>query len=99
VTKPLSPIHRSLDPDTADLAEPCPPPPTRIAKLAALDSRILSGNSRSLGSGGASATFEQAVRKALVDEMVFQLRHGDVGRPGTEIGEWAFEIIAAFKEE
>lgn len=93
--KPQSPIHRPLE----EVDPPAvPPAPTRIARLAALDSRKLAGTERSLGPGGASAVYEQAVRKALVDEMVFQLRHGNAGRPGTEIGEWAFEIIAAFRE-
>jgi hypothetical protein len=104
MARPLSPIHRPLDPVIADLVDiepkdPFPAPPTRIARLAALDQRTLGGTPRSLGPGGASAVYEQAVRKALVDEMVFQLRHGDAGRPGTEIGEWAFEITAAFREK
>jgi hypothetical protein len=104
MTKPLSPIHRPLDIiDTTDTGEPyiplTPPIPSRIARLAQLDSHSLSGRQHSLGPGGASAMFTQAVQRALVEEMAFQLRHGNVGQPGTEIGEWAFEIIAAFCEE
>jgi len=94
MTRPLSPIHRPLDPVIADLVDKdLPPALTRIQKLAALDSRLLSGMSRSLGPGGASAVYEQSVRKALVDEMADQLRAQG------QIGQWAFEIIAAFKEE
>ena len=169
MTRPLSPIHRSLDPVIADLfeytgvgcndvcvcthrlgrhanphasemspslifTERCldcgdckgfrmpianrnppsspPPAPTRISKLAALDSRKLAGTVRSLGPGGASAVYEQAVRKALVDEMAYQLRmsSGTYGAAATlelekrgvkrsEVGQWAAEIIAALKEE
>ena len=113
MARPLSHIHRPLDPVIADLVDKDPPPapPTRIARLAALDSRLLAGTPRSLGPGGASAGYEQSVRKALVDEMADQLRSG----PGTygavataelekrgrlsEIGQWAADIIAAFKEE
>lgn len=77
---------------------PVPPPSTRLSRLAALDSRILAGNPRSLGPGGASAVYEQAVRKALVDEMADQLR-GGTGESLSEIGKWAAEIIEAFSEE
>jgi hypothetical protein len=72
------------------------PPPTRIAKLAALDQRLLAGTPRSLGPGGASSAFSQAVQQALVEEMVEQLRGRITLR--SEIGDWAAEIIAAFRE-
>ena len=91
--KPQSPIHRPLE----EVDPPAAPPPTRIARLAALDSRKLAGTVRSLGPGGASAVYEQAVRKALVDEMVEQLRGRVTLR--SEVGDWAAEIIAAFREE
>ena len=112
MSKPLSPIHAPLDPDGLELSKgpasaaesiaqagTTPPIPSRISRLAQLDSHSLSGRQHSLGPGGASAMFTQAVQRALVEEMAFQLRHGNVGQPGTEIGEWAFEIIAAFCEE
>ena len=120
MARPLSPIHRPLDPVIADLVDPDenylargpaaslyhldnppPSPPTRIARLAALDSRKLAGTERSLGPGGASAVYEQAVRTALVDEMVDQLRVGHSRKLGplSEVHQWAAEIIAAFKEE
>ena|ERR1700678_1380864 len=108
MARPLSPIHRPLDPVIADLVDKDPPPapPTRIAKLAALDQRILAGTSRSLGPGGASAAYSNAVQKALVDEMADQLRGRVMTGANTtwppdssEIGDWAAEIIAAFKEE
>lgn len=88
MTRPLSPIHRPLD-------EP-EPAPTRISRLAALDSRALSGRAHSLGPGGASSMFSRAVERALVEEMAGQLR----GEPSSvsEIGDWAAEIIAAFRE-
>ena len=94
MTKPLSPIHAPLDESLSPVNVS-----SRIARLAQLDSHSLSGRQHSLGPGGASAMFTQAVQRALVEEMAFQLRHGNVGQPGTEIGEWAFEIIAAFCEE
>jgi hypothetical protein len=110
MTRPLSPIHRPIDPEIADLVEK--PVQSRIARLAALDSRKLAGTVRSLGPGGASAVYEQAVRKALVDEMADQLRmspgtYGAVatielekrGVKRSEIGLWAADIIAAFREE
>ena len=96
MTKPLSPIHAPLDPDNPAATIVLP---LRISRLAQLDSHVLSGRQHSLGPGGASAMFTQAVQRALVEEMAFQLRHSNVGQPGTEIGEWAFEIIAAFCEE
>ena len=116
MARPLSPIHRPLDPVIADLIDPDenylargpasfhrldsppPPPPTRIHKLAQLDSRLLAGTSRSLGPGGASAAYSNAVQKALVDEMADQLR-GGTGEALSEIGRWAAEIIDAFREE
>jgi len=75
-------------------------PPTRISRLAQVDQRVLAGTPRSLGPGGASAVYEQAVRKALVDEMADQLRFGvDMNkRLNSEIAWWAAEIVAAFKE-
>ena len=91
--KPQSHIHRPLE----EVDPPAVPPvPTRIARLAALDSRKLVGTVRSLGPGGASAVYEQAVRKALVDEMADQLR--GQGESSGEIGVWAGQIIAAFRE-
>ena len=100
--KPQSPIHRPLE----EVDPPSTPPPTRIARLAVLDSRKLAGTVRSLGPGGASAVYEQAVRKALVDEMADQLRGRVMTGANTtwppdlsEIGQWAADIIAAFKEE
>ena len=92
MTKPQSPIHRSLD-DT----DPVDPIPSRIARLAALDSHSLSGRQHSLGPGGASAMFTQAVQRALVEEMAAQLR-GEVGSM-SEMGNWAGQIITAFCEE
>jgi len=92
MTRPQSPIHRSLDD-----ADPVDPIPSRIARLAALDSHSLSGRQHSLGPGGASAMFTQAVQRALVEEMAAQLRGLDTGE--SEIGDWAGEIIAAFCEE
>lgn len=98
MTRPLSPIHRPLDPVIADLVDKylLPAPPARISRLAALDQRILAGTSRSLGPGGASAAFSNAVQKALVDEMADQLR-GGTGEGLSEIGKWAAEIIEAFQ--
>jgi hypothetical protein len=93
MTRPLSPIHAPLDADPPS----SPPPIPRIARLAKLDSRPLSGLPRSLGPGGASSAFARAVDKALVDEMADQLRGLDTGE--SEIGDWAGEIIAAFCEE
>jgi hypothetical protein len=89
MTRPLSPIHAPLDADPPS----DPPPIPRIARLAKLDSRPLSGLPRSLGPGGASSAFARAVDKALVDEMADQLRESG------EIGKWAADIIAAFGEE
>ena len=77
----------------ANRNSPAVPPPTRISRLAALDQRLLSGTVRSLGPGGASAVYEQAVRKALIEDMADQLRAQG------QIGQWAAEIIAAFREE
>lgn len=99
MTRALSPIHRPLDDEEPPESSEPSPVRSRIALLAALDHRAISGHRHSLGPGGASAMFTQAVQRALVEEMAFQLRHGNVGQPGTEIGEWAFEIIAAFCEE
>lgn len=92
MTKPQSPIHRPLDD-----AEPVDPIPSRIARLAQLDSHSLSGRQHSLGPGGASAMFTQAVQRALVEEMAAQLR--GQGEVDSEIGVWAGRIIAAFCEE
>jgi len=94
MTRPLSPIHRPLE---DELTEAAPALPTRIEILAQLDRRVLHGRVHSIGAGGASSIFARAVDKALVEEMADQLR----GREGckTEIGEWAREIIAAFREQ
>jgi hypothetical protein len=103
MTKPLSPLHRPLDIiDASDIGEPYVPPspppiPSRIARLAQLDSHSLSGRQHSLGPGGASAMFTQAVQRALVEEMAAQLRGADWRE--TDIGRWAAGIIAAFCEE
>lgn len=69
---------------------------SRMERLTQLDFCLLSGRPHSFGPGGASATFSQAATKALRDEIVDQLR----GRAAsaTEIGEWAAEIIEAFRE-
>lgn len=105
MSKPLSPIHRPLaigefapvDPEEAVAKDTTPPIPSRISRLAQLDFHTLSGRQHSLGPGGASAMFTQAVQRALIEEMAEQLR-GDVGSM-SEIGNWAGEIIAAFCEE
>ena len=91
---PRSPIHRPIEDNDPP---PVPPVHSRIGKLAQLNSRILSGTPRSLGAGGASAVFGQAVQKALLDEMVNQLRGAD--ECDSEISKWAREIIAAFRED
>ena len=76
-------------------------PPSRIARLATLDPRILAGRPHSLGPGGASALLSQAVSRALVDEMAEQLREGpfDLEEGSSELRKWAGEIVAAFGEE
>jgi len=96
MTKSQSPIHRPLDD-----VEPVDPIPSRIARLAQLDSHSLSGRQHSLGPGGASAMFTQAVQRALVEEMAAQLRLSPVETEGydSEIGKWAQAIIEAFCEE
>lgn len=107
MTKPLSPIHAPLDPDGSDFARgptsaaEAVAIPSRIARLAQLDSHSLSGRQHSLGPGGASAMFTQAVQRALVEEMAAQLRLSPVETEGydSEIGKWAQAIIAAFCEE
>ncbi len=91
---PRSPIHRPIDDDDPP---PVPPAHSRITRLASLDSRILSGTARSLGPGGSSAAFANAVNKALVDEMADQLR--GVSGNYSEISDWAAEIIAAFRDD
>lgn len=92
MTRPLSPIHRSLDSDDVT-----PTAPSRFTLLAQLDQRALSGRPFSLGPGGASSVFARAVERALVEEMAEQLR----GRAESvsEVGRWAADIIAAFKEK
>jgi hypothetical protein len=103
MTKPLSPLHRPLDIiDASGTGEPyvpssSPSTPPRIVRLAALDSHSLSGRQHSLGPGGASAMFTQAVQRALVEEMAAQLRGS--AESVSEIGQWAWEIITAFCEE
>jgi hypothetical protein len=96
-----SPIHRPLDdadpPASLPPAAPPPPPASLIARRAALDQRPLHHRPFSLGPGGASSLFSRAVERALVEEMAGQLR-GQVISEGTEIGKWAADIIAAFKE-
>ena len=89
--KPQSPIHRPLE--GSDLV---PAPPTRIARLVALDTRRLTGRRHSLGPGGASGAFTRAIEKALVEEMADQLRGKSVS--DGPIGDWAADIIAAFCE-
>jgi len=84
-----SPIHRPLEEEVVPTQAP-----RRITLLAELDRRVLSGHRHSLGAGGASAVFGQAVSKALVEEMTDQLR-GD-GATDSAIGEWASDIIGAF---
>ena len=109
MSKPLSPIHAPLSPDGSELskgpasaaeftvqADTTPPIPSRISRLAQLDSHVLSGRQHSLGPGGASAMFTQAVQRALIEEMVEQLRGSS--ESVSEVGQWAAEIIAAFRE-
>ena len=101
MAKPLSSIHAPLDIiDTTDTGEPyiplAPPIPSRISRLAQLDFHVLSGRQHSLGPGGASAMFTQAVQRALIEEMVEQLRGSS--ESVSEVGQWAAEIIAAFRE-
>ncbi len=94
MARPLSPIHRPLSP--GEVESVTSGVPSRIALLEGLDRRSLSGRTHMLGPGGASAAFSRAVDRALAEEIADQLR----GRPmsGSEIGLWAAEIIAAFKE-
>lgn len=99
MTRPLSPLHRPLE--DGDPSAVMPPVPTRIDLLRALDQRILTSRPHSLGPGGASALFSQAVSKALVDDMAEQLREGPfeiTGEDG-EVRRWAKEIIEAFEGE
>jgi len=72
----------------------------RIAKIANLDSRTLSGRSHSLGAGGASAVFARAVEQALRNEIAEQLREGpfEIQEEDSEIRRWAKEIIEVFSE-
>jgi len=95
-SKPQSPIHRPLEDE-----EPVSAPPSRIARLAELDQRILAGRPHSLGPGGASSLFSHAVNTALVNEMAEQLREGpfDTQEDDSDIRKWAGEIIVAFREE
>jgi hypothetical protein len=103
MTKPLSPLHRPLIPGEYDPVStpPSPAPPSRIAVLASLDHRLLASRPHSLGPGGASALFSQAVFKALVDEMSEQLREGpfEITNEDGEVRRWAKEIIEAFEGE
>ena len=109
MSKPLSPIHAPLSPDGSELSKgpasaaesiaqagTTPPIPSRISRLAQLDFHVLSGRQHSLGPGGASAMFTQAVQRALIEEMVEQLRGSS--ESVSEVGQWAAEIIAAFRE-
>ena len=96
MSKPLSPIHRSLDNSDPEPALP------RVVRLAQLDIRRLASRAHSLGAGGASAAFGRAVEKALIDEMAEQLRcgrRGAVCESDGDIAVWAADIIAAFREE
>jgi hypothetical protein len=97
----LSPIHAPLDPADAPTPTPSIAPPPRIALLASLETRSLSGHPHSLGPGGASALFTRAVQKALVDEMAEQLREGpfEVKPEDSDLRRWALEIIEAFEGE
>ena len=97
MTKPLSPLHRPLDEPVESFETASVPISSRIARLAALDSHSLSGHQHSLGPGGASAMFTQAVQRAFVEEMAAQLRGS--AESVSEIGQWAWEIITAFCEE
>lgn len=90
MSKPLSPIHAPLDTDMT------PPILSRISRLAQLDSHSLSGRQHSLGPGGASAMFTQAVQRALVEEMAAQLRGVDTNE--SAISDWAWAIIESFRE-
>lgn len=82
------------------------PAAARIALLNSLDRRAISGRSTYLGPGGASATFNAAVQQALRDEIADQLRgqvnphkpEEDGGGYWSEIGRWASDIVAAFRE-
>lgn len=101
MARPLSPIHSPLKPDDVESVDSVSAAPvSRITRLAALDRRLLSGRVHSLGAGGASALFAQAVSKALVDEMADQLREGpfEVGEGESEMRKWAAEIVTAFEE-
>ena len=91
--KPQSSIYRPLD--FNEVVAVTSPSSTRIARLAALDHRVLSGNPHSLGPGGASSLFSRAVDKALVNEMAEQLREGPLkmDADASEIRKWASEII------
>lgn len=75
--------------------------PARIARLSALDQRILGERKHSLGAGGASSVFTDGVRKALRDEIAEQLREGPFDPQGddSDVRKWAADIVAAFREE
>jgi hypothetical protein len=96
IFRPLGELDSVPDPSAAP-----PPPPSLIARRAALDPRPLHHRPFSLGPGGASSLFSRAVERALVEEMAGQLRgqviSGDSAN-ASEIGKWAADIIAAFKE-
>lgn len=100
MTRPLSPLHRPLEDDGFN-PPITPSVPNRIDLLRALDQRLLADRSHSLGPGGASALFSQAVSKALVDEMAEQLREGpfETTSEDGEVRRWAKEIIEAFEGE
>lgn len=100
MTRPLSPLHRPLE--DGDLSAVTSPAPfSRIDLLRALDQRVLASRLHSLGPGGASALFSQAVSKALVDDMAEQLREGPFEITGEDgdVRRWAKEIIEAFEGE
>lgn len=97
MTRSLSPIHSPLDPEVVESTKA---PLSRVARLTALDQYVLSNRVHSLGPGGASSAFSRAIDRALVDEIVEQLREGpfDIEEDSSGVRRWAAEIIAAFGE-
>lgn len=113
MTKPQSSIHpplitdeeaeRIIYSDRSTMPIPTSPAiPTRIQRLGELDRWPIHGNPQSLGHGGSSSVFSEAIRQALRDELADQLRgithEGRLACPDG-IGEWAREIIEAFREK